>query len=510
MDPPPSGDTASPKPWSRCSSNRSRIPPRLTLLKPLSAAIAIGTGGPFGAEGPIIATGGAFGSLVGQAIQVTTMERKALLAAGAAAGMAATFGAPVASVLLAIELLLFEFRARSIIPVALACSVATAVRIGFRGAAPVFAMPIVAQPGGVAIALLHRARRASRPRRCRVTRAVFAVEDAFEHLPVHWMWWPAIGAVVVGLIGIVEPRTMGVGYDNIEAILQGVFSWKALLLLGGLKFVSWAVALGSGTSGGTLAPIFTIGGAAGAICGYARGRRVSAGRHRPAARGARRHGRPLHRRVALDARVGRLRVRNHAAAGRAPAAARRLRGSLSRLDAQHALLDHDREDRQARASRRAGLRSRLLRQQLVRDWITSPAVSLRADERLPSPSGRVSQATAELTHQGFPVLDDSGDRLVGVVTRRDLLTPPPAAAIVGDLLQRPPAVAFAHWPLREAADEMVRERVGRLPVVDAANPRKVIGIITRSDLLRAHGTRLDEVTTRDEPLVRWRRRTQAG
>ncbi|RKH00603.1 chloride channel protein, partial [Corallococcus sp. CA047B] len=180
--------------------NQSRIPPRMTLLKPLSAAIAIGTGGPFGAEGPIIATGGALGSLLGQGLHVTADERKALLAAGAAAGMAATFGAPVSAVLLAVELLLFEFKPRSVIPVALATATATGVRIAFMGGAPAFVIPDLVTPSGSALAFYGVMGVAMGMASVVCTRAVYWLEDAFEKLPLHWMWWPALGGVVVGVV----------------------------------------------------------------------------------------------------------------------------------------------------------------------------------------------------------------------------------------------------------------------------------------------------------------------
>ena len=253
--------------------NESRIPPRITFLKPLSAAIAIGTGGPFGAEGPIIATGGALGSLVGQIITTTAIERKTLLAAGAAAGMAATFGSPVSAVLLAIELLLFEFRARSVIPVALACVTAAGVRVFFDGVHPVFDMPNLAQPAGGRWRSISFWAASSGVLSVGVTRAVYWVEDAFEHLPIHWMWWPAIGAIAVGVIGYFFPRTLGVGYSNISHIISfggpgnEDFTIKLIATLCLMKFISWAIALGSGTSGGTLAPLFTIGGGMGALLG---------------------------------------------------------------------------------------------------------------------------------------------------------------------------------------------------------------------------------------------------
>jgi chloride channel protein, CIC family len=254
--------------------NQSRIPARITLLKPLSAAIAIGTGGPFGAEGPIIATGGALGSLIGQIIHTSNDERKTLLAAGAAAGMSATFGAPVSAVLLAIELLLFEYRARSLIPVALATVVAASVRMLFDGAAPVFAMPDLSPVGSSAMFYYLALGAIMGVAAVLITRAVYAVEDAFEHLPVHWMWWPAIGAVAVGLCGLLVPQSLGVGYYNIGHVLGfGSASSPAYLtvqyvaFLCLIKFISWAISLGSGTSGGTLAPLFTIGGGMGLLIG---------------------------------------------------------------------------------------------------------------------------------------------------------------------------------------------------------------------------------------------------
>ncbi|MEO8090384.1 MAG: chloride channel protein, partial [Gemmatimonadales bacterium] len=258
-----------PEAMERILSNESRIAPRITLLKPLSSAVAIGTGGPFGAEGPIIATGGALGSLIGQLLATTADERKVLLAAGAAAGMAAIFGSPVAAVLLAIELLLFEYRPRSLVPVALAVSAATSVRFALHGSAPVFPMPEITQPDGAALATYVVLGGIIGLIAVYVTRAVYAIEEAFERLPIHWMWWPALGGLAVGIIGYFSPRTLGVGYDNIEAIVGGSLVGTALLLLVVFKLISWLIALGSGTSGGTLAPLFTIGGGLGSLAASA-------------------------------------------------------------------------------------------------------------------------------------------------------------------------------------------------------------------------------------------------
>ncbi|HTL12082.1 MAG TPA: chloride channel protein [Bdellovibrionota bacterium] len=247
--------------------NDSKIPARMTWLKPVSAAVAIGTGGPFGAEGPIIATGGALGSLLGQVIKTTGMERKTLLAAGAAAGMTATFGSPVSAVLLAIELLLFEYRPRSLIPVALAATVAAGCRNAMGGGAPAFEMGPLTAPTGPALIYYLVLGAAIGVLAVVVTKAVYWIEDQFERLPIHWMWWPAVGALVVGVVGIIAPHTLGVGYDNIDRALSGNFVGTAAITFCLLKFVSWSIALGSGTSGGTLAPIFTIGGGFGAVLG---------------------------------------------------------------------------------------------------------------------------------------------------------------------------------------------------------------------------------------------------
>ena len=247
--------------------NESRIPARITFLKPLSAAIAIGTGGPFGAEGPIIATGGALGSLMGQIILTSASERKTLLAAGAAAGMTAIFGSPVSAVLLAIELLLFEFKPRSFVPVALAATTAAILRISIAGSEPVFKMTELAQPSASAFMTYILEGALMGIVAVVLTKAVYWIEDAFEHLPIHWMWWPTLGGLVVGVIGFISPATLGVGYENIDHILSGNFVGSALIFFIVMKFLSWSIALGSGTSGGTLAPIFTIGGGIGAAFG---------------------------------------------------------------------------------------------------------------------------------------------------------------------------------------------------------------------------------------------------
>lgn len=256
-----------PEAMEQILTNQSKIKPSITFLKPISSAIAIGTGGPFGAEGPIIATGGALGSTLGQLFKITSNERKVVLAAGATAGMAALFGTPIAAVFLAIELLLFEFSPRAILPVALACITGAAGHHLLFGTGPVFPMPDIAVPSNGALAIYSGIGLVIGFFSLLTTKIVYWMEDAFKKLPVHWVWWPAIGGLAAGIIGYFAPQTLGVGYDNIISILSGTVAIAVIFRLCFFKLLSWAIALGSGTSGGTLAPLLTIGGAGGALLG---------------------------------------------------------------------------------------------------------------------------------------------------------------------------------------------------------------------------------------------------
>ena len=470
--------------------NESKIPPRITFLKPLSSAVAIGTGGPFGAEGPIIATGGALGSFLGQLLHVTGDERKVLLSAGAAGGMAAVFGSPVSAVILAVELLLFELRPRSLIPVAMAAVAAAGVRYAFLGNAPVFGMPHVMQPGlaamgcyillGAMIGLVSVA----------VTKIVYGIEDAFEKLPVHWMWWPAIGGIAVGVVGYFAPLTLGVGYSNIEAIVSGQFTVGALAFLCLMKFVSWSIALGSGTSGGTLAPLFTVGGALGALAGFGM---VA-----------------IAPRLGIDPRIAGLvgMAAIFAGASRAllasvvfafettqqPAGLLPLLGGCAAAYLVSALIM--RNTIMTEKIARRGVRvpteyqADYLEQVLVRDACSRNVISLRTSDALGDIRHQINSGRAEFQHQGFPVVDDSG-RVRGVVTRRTLLDPSePNMRRIGDMLGRAPVVVHEQHSLREAADHMVSQNIGRLIVVGHEPPHPVVGILTRGDILAAHGRRL--------------------
>jgi H+/Cl- antiporter ClcA len=472
-----------PEAMEQVLTNQSRIPARMTFLKPLSAAIAIGTGGPFGAEGPIIATGGALGSLVGQILRTSAVERKTLLAAGAAAGMAATFGSPVSAVLLAIELLLFEFKARSLVPVALAAATAAGVRIAFAGFVPIFPMPDVGVPSGLALATYVAIGVVIGVVSVGVTKLVYAVEDGFEKLPLHWMWWPAIGAVAVGVVGYFAPLTLGVGYSNIEHIVGGQILGTALLALVVFKLTSWAIALGSGTSGGTLAPLFTIGGGLGALLASLLA--------------------PLGVIPEIGGLVGMAAM--FAGASRALLASvvfafettRQPLGLLpllggctgaylvSSLMMRNTIMTEKIERRGVRVV--GEYAADFLEQRLVRDFASSPVVTLSATDAMSTVRAWLDSGAAGTGHQGYPVVDDLGG-LVGVLTRRDLLAAAPEAC-VRDLVRRPPIVVDEGASLRAAADRMTQYRVGRLPVLRQG---RLAAIITRSDLLAAHERRLQE------------------
>jgi H+/Cl- antiporter ClcA/CBS domain-containing protein len=473
--------------------NRSRIPARVTFLKPLSAALSIGTGGPFGAEGPIIATGGALGSVLGQFTTTTGAERRTLLAAGAAAGMAATFGSPVSAVLLAVELLLFEFRARSVVPVALATVAATGMRFAIEGHEPAFPMPHVDAPGLLALLFYVALGALTGLAAAGVTKLVYAIEDGFERLPIHWMWWPAIGAIAVGVVGYFAPRTLGVGYVNITDILSGNLTAQAVLFLCVMKFISWSISLGSGTSGGTLAPLMTIGGGFGASIGVL--------------------GAWLLPQFDIDPRIAALvgMAALFAGASRAvltsvvfayettqqPFGLLPLLGGctaayfISCLVMRHTIMTEKIARRGIRAP--AEYAADALDRLLVRMVASPKVVALKDTDRLDEIRAWIVSGSDGSRHQGFPVLNGNG-HLVGVVTRKDIYSAAKDAAVsrVGDLIRRSPKFVYDDSTVRQAADHMVNHGVGRLPVVSREEPAKVVGIITRSDVLSSYRRQIEE------------------
>jgi CBS domain-containing protein len=363
-----------------------------------------------------------------------------------------------------------------------------------------FAIPGLSAPGGEALAFYVLLGAAIGAVAAGITRATYAIEDAFDHvghrLGIHWMWWPAIGAVVVGVVGLIEPRTLGVGYGNITGAIAGTIAGRALIVLVALKFVSWAVYLGSGTSGGTLAPLFTIGGGLGALVG------TGVATLAPA--------------MGVDPRVAGLVGMASIFAGashallasivfafettRQPLGLLPLLGGCSAAYLVALLLNRRSIMTEKLARRGTDVRTEYsadwLGHVVVRDAMARDVATLRADQTVGEVRAWLVTRAPGTQHQGYPVIDASGG-LVGVLTRRDLLAPDaderrPLAALV----RRPPVVVFADSSLRDAADQMVVEGVGRLPVVERAQRSTVVGMISRSDLLAAHAPRLRAAHTR--------------
>jgi CBS domain-containing protein len=391
----------------------------------------------------------------------------------------------VSAILLAVELLLFEFRPRSLIPVTFACVTATAVRMAFFGSAPIFAMPDVGPPNQSALVMYVLVGVIVGVVSVGVTRSVYLIEDAFGLLPIHWMWWPALGGLAVGVVGYWIPQTLGVGYDNIRMELSGTLSEQALVLLCTFKFLSWAISLSSGTSGGTLAPLFIIGGALGAaLGGGATALFPSAG---------------------LDVRIAGLVGMAAMFAG----ASRALLASIvfafettlqslamlplaagctaAYLVSSLLMKDTIMTEKIARRGISAPVdyTADFLSQIFVREVASYQVVSLPGDQTLDEARAWIAEGGPGSTHHGFPVVDTEHG-LVGLVSRRDLLDPNvPGTKRVSDIVRGPLVVAFEDTTLQEASDLMAREGFGRLPVVKRENPRKVVAILSGSDLRSA-------------------------
>ncbi len=475
----------------------SRVSPRLAVLKPVSSVISIGTGGPFGAEGPIILTGGAVGSLVAQFFHFTASERKTLLVAGAAGGMSGVFATPVAATLLAVELLLFEWKPRSMVPGATAAAVAAAVRMRFSDAgllspAPLFPVPphpILDERGlasalviGLACGLLAWV----------LTGAVYGAEDAFGRLPIHWAWWPAIGGVVVGVGGLIDQRALGVGYDTLSDELAGRLAASALITLVLVKLVIWSIALGSGTSGGVLAPLLIMGAGLGGVMS-------------PVLAGAGTGTWCVLGMAAALAGVMRSPFTAIVFAFELTHDANLLLPLLIAATAAHAL--------SVLVLRRSILTEKVARRNvhITREYSVDPLEALRARDvmqtevsTLPPDAGvaEVRDAVTGSPHPGdawlYPVMGADG-RMRGVVAWSDVVTAPDDACI-GDLVRTRPVVAGPDETLRQVADRMAAGRVGVMPVVDPADSGVLLGLIARSDLFRAHVRTVEEERHRERVL----------
>jgi H+/Cl- antiporter ClcA/predicted transcriptional regulator len=474
---------------------QSRLSAKVAVLKPISSAISIGTGGPFGAEGPIIMTGGAFGSLFAQLFHLSAAERKTLLVAGAAAGMAAIFASPIAAVLLAVELLLFEWRPRSFIPVAVAAAVASVARVWLLGGGPIFPVPahqaLPASAIGLAVVVGIGAGLGS----VVLTMLVYGFEDLFLKLPVHWMWWPALGGLAVGVGGLIDPRVLGVGYGVIHDLLLGQGVGMLLLSLLIVKALVWAIALGSGTSGGVLAPLLIIGGALGALEAHWLAL-----------------GDPgLWALVGMAAMMGgtmRSPLTSMIFALERTHDLNALPALLVGCVAAHTIT--------VLLMRRSILTEKVARRgyHLTREYSVDPFTLVRVGEimdtdRLTIPatmrvaelSERIARGDPAVTrHQALPIVDEQ-DRLVGIITRGDLFRALGRDHSGGmSVLEAGSANLLVTYPdalVDDALTTMLRNNIGRLAVVQRDDPSRLVGYLGRATILTARLRRLDEEQVRD-------------
>ena len=482
-------------------TSRSRIEAKVAILKPLSAAIAIGTGGPFGAEGPIIQTGGAVGSLVGQLISTTAAERKVLLACGAGAGMAATFNTPIAGVILAIELLLFEFRSRSFIPLVIASTLATSVRAVLLGQRSMFTMEntnfdvlhglpfyllLGALSGVVAIGF---------------TKLLYWVEDQFDRIPISDLWHPAIGALGLGIIGFFVPRVLGVGYDTISDILNNNLALKLLILVAVFKALALVISLGSGTSGGLLAPMFmssaALGGAFAIVVNH-----IFPGAHlSPGAYAL----------VAMAAVFG--------AASRATFAFIVFAFEITRdynailplmlccviadMIAIHYLPSSIMTEKLARRGLRVPeeFEAGALKMVRVGEVMRTDVVPIPQEMTVGELAERWARREASFDlAQGLPIVGEDG-RLVGIVTQGDLLraleADPKGSITALEAGSNKPIVAYPDEMVHDAMFRMLQQNIGRLPVVNREDPRQIVGYFNRSTLLNAWTRQMEEEGVRE-------------
>ncbi|WP_216634097.1 chloride channel protein [Hymenobacter taeanensis] len=478
-------------------TNQSRIRPIITVLKPLSAAISIGTGGPFGAEGPVIATGGAFASNIGQLLRITHTERKILLAAGATAGMTAVFGTPLAGIFLAIELLLFEFSPRSIIPVALACLTGAAGHHLLFEAGPEFAMPHVTTPSNMALASYSAIGLAVGLLAVGITKGLHWLEEAFARLPLPWVLHPALGGLAVGAAAYVVPQVLGVGYYNITGLLSGSWPMQTVLLLGTFKLVAWSLSLGSGTSGGTLAPLLTVGAAAGALLGgLIMQVWPEAGVMLPLA--------ALVGMSALFAGASRALLTSVVfgieLTGQSYALVALLGACTAAYVVSYFLMDHT---IMTESMARRGVHTPYsyepdaLEKLTVGQVLRPGGLTLSAENTV----GEVRQWLAKQETSKIPthfVVVDAEGRFQGLVSFVEIYAHQPnLSAPLHTLIRQHPTPVLATDSLRTAISHMARANVDVLPVLEARNRLVVKGVLSYQEVLGALRTRLHEEEARE-------------
>jgi H+/Cl- antiporter ClcA len=471
---------------------KSTMSPKVAVLKPLASGIAIGSGGPFGAEGPIIMTGGAVGSLIAQHFHLSAAERKALLVAGAVAGMTAVFGTPIAAVLLAVELLLFELRPRSLAPVAVACAVAGFLRPLLIESGPLFPLHTAVLPPSALISCLVAGLLCG-ALAWLLSTSLYRVEDAFHKLPVHWMWWPAIGGLAVGIGGCFQPRALGVGYDVIADLLNNHMAATAILSLLVVKAVIWLLALGSGTSGGVLAPLLMLGAGLGALLGpYLPGGEPAVW---PLVFMAATLGGMM--RAPVMAVVFAFELTHDVNALLPVLATATVAYAFTVMTMHRSILTEKIARRGHHIYREYGIDP--MERHSVAEVMTSTVETIDADELI---------ANVVLKHHAHPVVRDGA--LVGMLDRKGLASKPGAVRVSELFGVNVPIVALADETCRTLATRLAVHNVGRLPVVADMQTRRLVGIVSHRDLLKpALGLHAEELERQTVRRVRFLRKARA-
>ena len=478
----------------------SKVEPRLAILKPLSSAVSIGTGGPFGAEGPIILTGGALGSVIAQFFHLSASERRTLLVAGACGGMAAVFGTPVAATLFGIELLVFEWKPRSMVPIAVAVAVAETIRGVFSahhllGAAPLFPVPPHGAFSSLDVAAAASVGLAGGLLAWVLTVAVYGAEDAFKKLPIHWAWWPAIGGLVIGLGGLVEPRALGVGYASIDAELGGRIALAGLATLLVVKLVIWSIGLGSGTSGGILAPLLIMGAAMGGLMS-------------PVLPGGSPATWALMGMAATLAGVTRSPFTaivfafelTHDTGSLLPLlVACAIAHLVSTLVLKRSILTEKVARRGFHVVREYQVEP--LEAVFVREAMITDVLAIKPDEPLRNLREQLIEMPSLRRQRMYPVV--GGTAMVGAVLLSDLsrlAATDSVGPLAGEVARKNVIVAHPDETLRAVADRMAEHAVGALPVVEHGRNDRLVGIITEFDLLKARQRQLFEERNRERVL----------
>ena len=482
-----------PEAMERILINGSRVQPRLAFLKPISSAVSIGTGGPFGAEGPIILTGGAVGSIVGQLFHLTAAQRRSLLVAGAAAGMSAVFGTPVAAALFGVELLAFEFKPRSMVLIGLAAATADGLRMVLAGAGlltpqPIFPVPNHPPLGGVVLLGAAAVGIAVGLGAWLMTQAVYRSEDAFKKLTghLHWMWWPMIGGLIIGVGGLIEPRALGVGYNTIHAELLGQLGVEALALLFVVKLTIWAAGLGSGTSGGILAPVLMLGAAIGGILGHVLPG-TTPGVWALIGLAAAMAGVTRSPFTAIIFAFELTHDQNSLLALLVAATVAHL---VSVLVLKRSILTEKVARRGFHVMREYAVDP--LEATFVREVMDTDVLTVAPAQRVADLYTALPEGSPRRRQRLYPVVDDSGE-LRGVLPWSAVLeAKDDRTRLARDAMMEPMAIAYPDEILRGVADRMAGSELGVLPVVDRADTSRLQGLITQFDLLSARQKLLEE------------------